>query len=283
MSFKIIKTQIGRLDKVLALALPEYSRSLIDKLIENGKVTVNKGQAKSSYRVKEMDVVAINVSQLEQKPSEIHLPIIYEDEDALVINKPAGILTHAKGDVSHEATVATFISSKLNGDKQWASSNRAGIVHRLDRATSGVIICAKNEVSYKYLQKQFANRTVKKTYLALVDHDLPSHEGLIDIPIERNPKKPATFRAGINGKPAQTYFKVKKTKSGRSLVELKPTTGRTHQLRVHLAHLKSPIIGDELYGGTKSDRLLLHAAELELTLPGGKRTTFVSPVPKEFI
>jgi 23S rRNA pseudouridine1911/1915/1917 synthase len=306
-----------RLDKTLARLYPDYSRSAIEKLIGGGQVLVNQEMVKSKYILKIGDQISVDFTDLDRAPDSIDLPVIYEDENVVVINKPVGVLAHSKGAFNKEGTVATWLKNHVQRhsgldpessqkshaegiqttpdlstntqddetDDFWGS-NRAGIVHRLDRATSGVMIVAKNAVTQKHLQKQFAQRNVKKTYLAVVSGELPENEGLIDVPIERNPKKPATFRAGINGKPAQTEFKVLQTTNHKlqttSLVELKPHTGRTHQLRVHLAYLKHPIIGDEFYSGEPADRLMLHAASLELTLPGGVRKTWNTKTPKEF-
>jgi 23S rRNA pseudouridine1911/1915/1917 synthase len=282
-SKKITEFTTGeRLDKAVSLLYPEYSRSSIEKLIESGDIRVNNQSAKTKYRLKVGDSVSFNFHELDRAPDEIDLPIVYEDENVIVINKPIGVLAHSKGNFNKEGTVATFIQPYLNGSKQWKSTNRAGIVHRLDRATSGVMICAKNEATSSFLQKQFSLRNVKKTYLAVISVELAEKSGTIDIPIERNPKKPATFRAGINGKPAQTTFNELQTNHAHSLVELKPRTGRTHQLRVHLAYLKHPIVGDEFYGGEQAERLMLHALELEITLPGGKRAVFTAPKPKVF-
>lgn len=283
---KISETEehIGeRLDKVVAKMHPEYSRASIEKLVVRGDITVNGQQKPSRYKLRHGDVVEVDLSYLQRPASSVKLPIIYEDEDVIVINKPAGILTHAKGEFNKEATVATFIKPKLNGEVGWKESNRAGIVHRLDRATSGVIICAKNKPTQDYLQGQFSKRKVKKTYLAVIKGSAPEPEGLIDVPIERNPKKPATFRAGINGKSAQTHFKVLTVSNKYSLVELKPITGRTHQLRVHLSHLKIPIVGDAIYGGDAASRLMLHAYRLELTLPSRKRIVFTADLPNNFM
>lgn len=286
MSKELIEVEVGiRLDKAVSDAFPTYSRASIEKLIENGAITVNGQQVKSKYIIKDGDIVQADFSALYNEPEQIELPIIYEDGDVVVINKPVGVLAHAKGAFNNEATVATWLKSYCTGfnpDEKFWLSNRAGIVHRLDRGTSGVMIVAKNEDAQKFLQKQFAKRNVKKTYLAVIAGELPENEGLIDIPIERNPKKPATFRAGINGKSAQTEFKVLKSDGKHSLVELQPKTGRTHQLRVHLNYLKHPIVGDEFYGGESANRLMLHAQKLEITLPGGKRMAFEAPLPLEF-
>jgi RluA family pseudouridine synthase len=187
-------------------------------------------------------------------------------------------LTHSKGAFNPEPTVASWLGSRLSG----MNGERAGIVHRLDRATSGVMICAKTPEALSWLQKQFSMRKVKKTYVAVVEGDLALPEAIIDMPIERNPKKPQTFRVGSNGKPAVTAYKVLQTSTGRSLIELRPTTGRTHQLRVHLAHIKHPVVGDTFYRGVNADRLLLHALSLEITLPNRQRKIFTAPLPAEF-
>lgn len=270
-----------RLDKALAEHVTEYSRSALVRLIENGAVLVNGEPKQARYKLKTNDTITIDLDALQRPADSIQLPVLYEDDDVIVINKPAGVLTHSKGDFNKEGTVATFIQDRLSGDEEWRNSNRAGIVHRLDRGTSGVIICAKNKKTQDYLQGQFSKRNVKKTYFAVSQGELPEPEGLVDIPIERNPKKPATFRAGVNGKSAQTHFKVLSANL-YSLIELKPITGRTHQLRVHLQYLGNPILGDDFYGGKPAERLMLHAASLELTLPDRTRQTFAAPLPAIF-
>ena len=283
MKISVNDKQLGqRLDKVLATSLPEYSRSSLVKLVEDGLVTVNSLVKPASYKLKINDEVSIDLEPLKRPVSEIEIPVIYEDNDVVVLNKLAGILTHSKGEFNKEGTVATFIQSRLNGDELWKSTNRAGIVHRLDRGTSGVIICAKNKKTEDYLKGQFSKRNVKKTYVAVISGKLPENEGMIDIPIERNPKKPATFRAGMNGKTAQTRFEIIKSNGKYSVVELKPITGRTHQLRVHLNYLGHPIVGDEFYKGETAPRLMLHALKLEVTLPSRERKQFEVPLPTEF-
>jgi 23S rRNA pseudouridine1911/1915/1917 synthase len=220
-------------------------------------------------------------------PEPIKLPVIYEDDDVVVMNKPAGVLTHAKGCINTEATVATFMSGKITDES--LTGNRAGIVHRLDRATSGVIICARNSQSQIWLQKQFSQRKTKKTYMAVVEGEPKPREAIIDVPIERNPKKPQTFRAGQGGKPAQTKYRVIETitkgSKSYSLLELIPVTGRTHQIRVHLKYIGHVIVGDWVYGHDGSN-MLLHAKSLEITLLNRKRRTFTVPIPpvfKEFL
>jgi len=280
---RIIDFEVGeRLDKVVSAEFKQYSRSALEKLVKSGDITVNGSNVEPKYKMKAGDVVEADLAVFTQEIPEIYLPVIYEDDDVVVINKPAGVLTHAKGTLHTEATVATWLKQSYGTSEEFWVSNRAGIVHRLDRGTSGLIICAKNEKAQVYLQKQFSSRKVKKTYLALINNTLPETEGLIDIPIERNPKKPASFRAGNNGKTAQTSFKIIKSSNSETLVQLEPKTGRTHQLRVHLAYLNTPIVGDELYGGEPAQRMMLHAWKLELTLPNGERTQFEAPAPEGF-
>ena len=268
-----------RLDVFTTQKMPELSRAFIQKLCDMGKISVNGAVQTDNKRLHADDVIVIDFDPKSFHETEaIDLPIIYEDEDCMVINKPSGLLTHSKGAFNPEPTVATFIKPKVSV----LSDDRAGIVHRLDRGTSGVIIGAKNPKAQKWLQKQFSTRKVKKTYIAIIEGKLDPATAIIDMPIERNPRKPQTFKVGSNGRPAITEYKTLKADSKHSLVELKPKTGRTHQLRVHLAHLGHPILGDTLYEGTAADRLYLHALELELTLPSKERKIFKADLPKEF-
>lgn len=267
-----------RLDAYLAQYWPEYSRSTWQKYIEAGYVSVNGTVEKSSKRLlDEDDEVTTNVPDAPTHDDQA-LPVVYQDDNVIVINKPVGVLTHSKGALNDEFTVADFFArySTYHTD-----TNRPGIVHRLDRDTSGILIGALNDDTAKLLQRQFSDRKAKKTYIAVVDGTPKQPEALIDLPIGRNPKSPSQFRVDPNGKSAQTVYKVLASNGKYSLVELKPLTGRTHQLRVHMAHLGTPIHGDRVYG-KEADRLYLHAAELEITIPGGERKTFSTPVPPEF-
>lgn len=273
-----------RLDIYLAGLYPEFTRSSLSGLLKDGLVTVNGETEKAGYKLKEKDSISVDHKILTAEPPAIVLPIIYEDDNAIIIDKPAGVLTHSKGAINNEGTVASFIKPKVKG----LEGNRAGIVHRLDRHTSGVIITAKNEQALKHLQKQFSQRRTKKTYIAIAEGDLEPKKAVIDAPIMRNPKRPQTFVVNTGGKPARTAYSVVKVfdKDGKtySVVELKPETGRTHQLRVHLAYINHPIVGDFIYGHSDGP-MMLHARELELTLPDGQRKVFESPVPariKEF-
>ena len=270
-----------RLDQYVAQYWPEYSRAQWQKYIAAGYVTVN-GEVATSVKMQlgEDDEVSVKLPAAADYTDDT-LPVLYEDENVAVINKPTGVLTHSKGEVNEEFTVAEFIRPRTTDG---ADTNRPGIVHRLDRDTSGVIIVAKNHETKGLLQKQFQDRRAKKTYIAVVDGTLKHVEANLDLPIERNPKKPSTHRVGASGKSAQTAYKVITSNGTYSVLELRPTTGRTHQLRVHLEYLGHPIVGDSLYGGSKSPlgRLCLHAKALEITIPEGNRKTFEAPLPDDF-
>lgn len=282
--------------RVIAM-YPDLTRTVASRLIDQGKVSVNgKVVQKSGYKLRPGDevVAEYNYELMTAIPS-IDLPILYEDEDCVVIEKPVGILSHSKGEFNPEATVASWLAEHLikkgktpawilEQDVERGSPNnpRAGIVHRLDRATSGVMICAKTPAALAHLQKQFSQRKTKKTYTAIVSGHLKLDHAIIDMPIERNPKKPKTFHVSLGGKPSVTEYQVVESNDKYDLVELKPVTGRTHQLRVHLHHQGHPIVGDTFYGGPDAPRLFLHAHSLEITLPNKERKTFTSPIPQEF-
>jgi len=272
-----------RLDSFVVANVPLLSRAFAQKLCDEGVVLVNGKANKAGYKLHAGDLVDIqyDVSELDAIP-EIDIPVLYEDDDCVVMNKPVGVLTHTQGRFNLEATVATFLRSRM-AESETMEGERAGVVHRLDRATSGVMIGAKNQQAMSILQKQFAQRKVKKTYMAIVAGHVDQPEAVIDMPIERNPKAPATFRVGLNGKSAVTHYIVVRETEHYTLLELKPETGRTHQLRVHLAKIGHPIIGDSVYGsGTYGDRLYLHALSLEITLPSRERKVFTAPLPNEF-
>jgi 23S rRNA pseudouridine1911/1915/1917 synthase len=269
-----------RADIVASEHLPGLSRSYIRKLFDSGSITVNGQVTKPGYKVRINDQLDIVFDGSDvQSIDDIELPIVYEDQDVIVINKPRGVISHSQGRHGNEPSVASFIRQKTR-----QKGDRAGIVHRLDRGTSGVMICAKNPEVLGELQKQFSKRQVTKTYLAIVHGHLDTPEAIIDMPIERNPKKPQTFRVGAQGKAASTHYKVIKQLENYDVLELKPKTGRTHQLRVHLTHINHPIVGDDLYSKdkTKYSRMYLHAHKLSLKLSDGKRRTFVAPLPADF-
>lgn len=268
-----------RLDTYLYEHYKEISRSRWQKYIKDSRVSINgKTITTPSYEIDDKAIIDIKLPE-EKKFEKEKLDILYLDDNVIVINKPAGILTHAKGAESDEFTVADFF-------KRYSTyaldTNRAGIVHRLDRDTSGVIIGARNNETANLLKKQFAKRLTKKTYIAITTGIPKLEKARIDLPIARNPKKPATFKVSSNGKVAITDYKVLKTNENYALIELMPKTGRTHQLRVHLNYINCPILGDKIYGTKKADRMYLHAEKLEITIPNKGRMTFEAKLPKEF-
>lgn len=283
-----------RLDVYLAKAHSELSRSTLKSLILSGHVTVNNQVVvKPAQEVGYADNVAVDIPEAVDFTEQINdfgkNDVIYMNDNVVVVNKPAGLLTHAKGGLASEFTVADYIRSIFNPQELAAdqTNNRLGIVHRLDRATSGVLICARNLSAQHFLQKQFSERKAHKTYWAMVK-GVPEHmEAQINLPLARNLKKPATFAVNGKGKSALTNYRVLAIyNDNTSLLELKPLTGRTHQLRVHLSYIGHPIIGDPVYGNGKfGDRLLLHARELEITVPtdnGNNRMTFRAELPTDF-
>ncbi|HSH55701.1 MAG TPA: RluA family pseudouridine synthase [Candidatus Limnocylindrales bacterium] len=277
-SLEISRAQ--RLDQRVVEQVPTLTRSYAVKLIDDGKVMVNGTVVtKAGYKMRAGDSVAVDYDEtLFAAIPDIELPVLYEDEDCAVINKPVGVLTHSKGAFNPEATVATWLRGRLRS----MEGERAGIVHRLDRATSGVMMCAKTPEAHAWLQKQFAQRRVKKAYRAIISGSFDDAAWIIDMPLERNPKLPQIFRVSANGKAAQTTCMTLQTTDKLSLVELRPHTGRTHQLRVHMSHFGHPIVGDTLYNGVPADRLYLHALSLEVTLPNRERATFEVPMPAAF-
>ncbi|MGB4762111.1 MAG: RluA family pseudouridine synthase [Candidatus Saccharimonas sp.] len=270
-----------RLDVLLAERHPETSRSTWQKYIKAGYIQVNDDIVITPRQeVSPTDHVAISLPAVDDFKSH-ELPVLYLDDDVIVVNKPAGILTHSKGAMSDEFTVAEFFrrytTVGLDGD-------RPGIVHRLDRDTSGVIIGARTPEAYNLLTKQFADRKAKKTYLAIT-HGIPKQpKARVEIPIGRNPSSPSTFRADSKGKAAITDYEVFAQHTSHALVQLYPQTGRTHQLRVHMAYLGTPILGDRVYGSAKSgERLYLHAQQLDITTRIGQAHSFTAPIPDEFV
>ncbi|PJC29502.1 hypothetical protein CO052_03165 [Candidatus Saccharibacteria bacterium CG_4_9_14_0_2_um_filter_41_9] len=268
-----------RLDGELARRYPETSRSTWQKYIKAGHVSINGVVITSTkHEVTDIDAISINTPDAPDF-SDQDLPILYIDDNVIVINKPIGVLSHAKGVMSEEFTVAEFFRrySSYNAD-----TNRPGIIHRLDRDTSGVMIGARNEETATMLQKQFADRKTKKTYFAVLNGVPKLDKANIDLPIARNPTAPSTFRVDGKGKSALTRYEVIARDDKHALVKLQPKTGRTHQLRVHMAYINTPILGDKLYGKPAA-RLYLHAFSLEITIPSGNRTTFTAPLPPELL
>lgn len=267
-----------RLDILLAERHPETSRSTWQKHIKSGHIEINgHGASQPRQEVGEADRIAINIPDAADFSTQT-LPILYLDDNVIVVNKPAGILTHSKGELNNEFTVAEFFRRYTSAG---LDTNRPGIVHRLDRDTSGVIIGGRNSDACVLLKAQFSGRKAHKEYLAVVEGRPKLPKAVIDLPIERNPGAPGTFRVDSKGKPAVTEYEVIKSWDNYSLIKLHPLTGRTHQLRVHLQYLGTPIVGDRVYGKA-GERLYLHAYKLEITTRPETRQTFMAPIPDEF-
>lgn len=258
--------QKKRLDHLMMEIYKSYNRSTLQKFIEMGFVKVD-GEVVRKPNQKFLEGVRIDLEVPETlKNADVKVETIYEDDNVMVVNKPAGLLSEAKGEYCPERTLADF----------------GLICHRLDRDTSGVMILAKTPEVQKFLKKQFQDRKVHKTYVAVVEGRPKLDEARINLPMMRDKKRPTTFRIDASGKEAETFYKILESNDKYSLVELKPTTGRTHQLRVHMKYLGHPIVGDMVYGDGNGERLYLHAKALEITLPGGERRVFEVKLPRGF-
>ncbi len=279
-----------RLDRFLADQLPHFSRSRLQVLIREGHVTLNENEARPRELLREGDVIRLAEPPPEKiatEPENIPLDILFEDEDLLVINKSAGMVVHpGAGNRTHTLVNALLAHCRtLSGI---GGKERPGIVHRLDKETSGCLVVAKNDETHRSLSRQFAERTVEKIYLALVAGTMRKARGIIDAGIGRHPKH--RQRMAVNkerGRSARTDYRVVQSRSGISLVECVLHSGRTHQIRVHLHHLGHPILGDKVYGtrrGSEFPRQMLHAWKLGFAHPrDGKRKTFEAPVPADFL
>lgn len=278
--FRTIAEEDGvvRVDKFLAQLFPEYSRAALAKLFTLNLIKLKGEPIQPGHKLRPGTTFEYELGPLQAKPEVIPLPIIYEDENVIVVDKPAGIISHARGKFWQEASVASFIRDRISG----MDGERGGIVHRLDRATSGIMICAKNEATLSFLQKQFSARSVDKKYIAIVTGKPQHEEALIDAPIARDPKRPKRFMINKEGKSAQTHYTTIRSDDKHTMLLLTPKTGRTHQLRVHLNYIHHPIVGDELYGTEPYSRLLLHARELSIQIPEHGLKTFISEIPLEF-
>ena len=282
--------EIGRLDKVVSNLEQNMSRETIQRMIKTGKILVNNKQEKASFKTTVGDLITLEEEipeEIELKPQEMPLDIIYEDDDMLVINKEKGIVVHP-GNGNPNGTLANAVMAKCKGSLSGIGGKiRPGIVHRIDKDTSGLIIVAKNDTAHINLSKQIQDRKVKKTYIALVRGVIKENEATINMPIGRSSKDRKKMAVTKNGKEAITHFKVLKRYNGFTLLEVKIETGRTHQIRVHLSEIGYPIVGDEVYSNGKNPfgvkGQMLHAEKLELKHPRtGKDLTFEAPVPKYF-
>ena len=275
-----------RLDQFVSGKHPALSRSLAQKLIKEGLVTVSGRPEKASYRLlpgEKVEIVLPPPPESHLQPEDIPLPIIYEDDDILVIDKPAGLTTHpAPGHPEH-----TLVNALLGHFPVLPGSRnplRPGIVHRLDKDTSGLMVVAKNQPALLNLSAQFKDRQVKKTYLALVKGEISPKSGAIEAPIGRDPGHRQRMAVTSGGRPARTGYRVLRVIGGYSLLELRPETGRTHQIRVHLAAIGHPVVGDATYGGREAfaPRQFLHARSLAFRLPSsGQPVSFTADLPAD--
>ena len=272
-----------RIDQVLADTFPELSRTEIQLEIRAGNVAIS-GESvyRPSYRVRKGDHIQWDVPDNPiLSPRPVALSIMYEDPDLIVIDKPSGLVVHPGA-----GTTETTLVEGLLVDRELPVSDdpaRPGVVHRLDKETSGVIVIAKTLETLESLKRQFADRSIEKHYIAVVDGAFQETEGLIDAPIGRNPAMPQRMNIRAGGRPAQTEFTVLLELKDSSLLWVRPRTGRTHQIRVHLRYTGHSVRGDDKYGGEAADRLMLHAWRLAIRHPIRNETMeFRSPVPERF-
>jgi len=274
-----------RLDKYLTEVLPQFSRAYLQKLIEEGHVLVNGQMAKASQKLSKSDRITVELPPSPGHPlaEPIPLAVIYEDEDILVIDKPAGLTVHpAPGHPSH--TLVNAVLAHCPGLTMSNELVRPGIVHRLDKDTSGLIVIAKNDQAREYLVAQFKRHTVTKGYLVLIKGRLSPEQGIVEAPIGRDPHRRQRMAIVEAGKDAITRYQVRKYLANYTLVEVSPLTGRTHQIRLHLSAIGCPVVGDPIYGikSAHLDRQFIHAYRLGFRLPSTKQyQEFSCPLPAD--
>lgn len=280
-----------RLDKFLAARLPEFSRSRLQALIREGMVTVDGRPAVKAGQMLDRDVlVEVRIPPPAPSaliPEAIPLDVLFENQDLMVVNKPAGMVVHPAA--GHRAGTLVHAALAQAPDIQGVGGEvRPGVVHRLDKDTSGLIVIAKNESAHRWLQNQFRSRQVEKLYLALVDGAPPTRQGRVEAAIGRDParrKQMAVLPPG-KGRPALSEYRTLESFPEHSLLEVRPITGRTHQIRLHLAFLGCPVVGDTVYGRRRPSlslgRQFLHAARLTIRLPGEEAARlFEAPLPAD--
>ncbi|MDD5638566.1 MAG: RluA family pseudouridine synthase [Candidatus Pacebacteria bacterium] len=295
-----------RLDKYLTMEIKNISRKKIDFLIKEGKIKIEgKTKIKPSFVLKGGEKIYVDISGLEEKEPIVLKPqslspepkILYEDEDLIVIDKPAGIIVHPSLNNLKLPSIASWLIKKYPFLSEVGEDRlRPGIVHRLDKETSGVLVVAKNNFSFNYLKNLFKERKIRKKYIALVRGEIKTPEGEINLPLGRSKKSPMKRKVIIKnqqvqrGKAALTKYRVLKRFQGYTLLEVIPETGRTHQIRVHLASIGFPVVGDRFYGKSKSSeqdkdlnlsRHFLHAQEIAFLSPKGNFLKIESPLPLE--
>ena len=279
-----------RLDAYIAQKCENLSRTMIQKLIEDGEILVNGQEKKISYKTKQGDVIEIHIPEAKEinlKAQDIPLDVVYEDDDIIVVNKPKGMVVHpANG--NPDGTLVNAVMSLCKGSLSGIGGEiRPGIVHRLDKDTSGLIIIAKNDVAHINLSKQIKDRRVKKIYIALVKGNVSENEATVNMPIGRSTKDRKKMAVRKDGKEAVTHFKVLKRYGKYTLLELKIDTGRTHQIRVHMAEIGHPVVGDMIYSNGKNEfgieGQMLHAKSLDFQHPvTGKQIHLEAELPKYF-
>ena len=283
-----------RLDIFVLEKAPDWvSRSMVQKAIKEGKILVNGEKKKPSYKVKKGEKIQIDLpekpSPVAVKPEKIEIEVLYEDKDIIVVNKPPGMIVHPIPSHTSGTLVNAllYICKDLQGIK---GDLRPGIVHRLDKDTSGVIVVAKNDLAHTSLSKQFKDRMVEKTYLAIVRGSLKDDEGVVNLPLARHPVNRVKMTVLTGGRESITFYRVlRRYRDIATLLSVNPKTGRTHQIRVHMKHIGHPILGDRVYGRHKQDEMLgvkrqmLHALALSFYHPrkGGKMR-FIAPIPEDF-
>ena len=280
-----------RLDKaIVSLTEEEFSRALIQKLIDDEKIKVNKKIEKASYKVAVNDIIEIEKDEPKEislKAENIPIDIIYEDDDIVIVNKAKGMVVHP-GNGNPDGTLVNAIMARCKDSLSGIGGElRPGIVHRIDKDTSGLIIIAKNDKSHIYISNQIKEHKVKKTYIALVRGVIKENEATINMPIGRSNKDRIKMAVKRNGKTAITHIKVLKRYNNYTLLEVNIETGRTHQIRVHMAEIGFPIVGDYIYSNGKNPfgvvGQMLHAKRLEFVHPTTKKTVvFEAPLPEYF-
>ncbi len=270
----VVDEENVRLDAYIAKKEEKLSRTMIQKLIEDGDVLVNGDVKKISYKVQAGDIIEVNISEPKEtgiKAQAIPLEIVYEDNDIIVVNKPKGMVVHpANG--NPDGTLVNAIMAKCKGSLSGIGGEiRPGIVHRLDKDTSGLLIVAKNDQAHINMSKQIKDRKVKKIYIALVKGSIAEEEATINMPIGRSTKDRKKMAVRKDGKEAITHFKILKRYDKYTLLEIKIDTGRTHQIRVHMAEIGHPVVGDSVYSNGKNEfgveGQMLHAKSLDFKHP----------------
>jgi 23S rRNA pseudouridine1911/1915/1917 synthase len=299
LSFHVTETEAGaRLDAYLAAQITGWSRARLQRLIESGDVLVNSKLAKASYKVAAKDEIEVELAPAPASnftPENIPLEIVFEDDYVIVINKPAGLVVHPAAGIQ-SGTLANALAYHFQRLSN-AGSIRPGIVHRLDKDTSGLLVAAKTESSHENLSDQFRAREVFKSYIALVYGVVKQESGRIEQPIARDPRNRTRMAIVAGGRGALSLYKVRRSYDSFTLLDVELKTGRTHQIRVHLSWFKHPVVGDELYGGGRDNnvqdvqlrarirklkRQFLHAEQLGFRHPQtGEQMRFVAPLPTQ--